>query len=171
MDFGVFVSVHFRNHVLLSENEFPRLHQCWWQVWDFGNRYRMLVSDLMHWESQQHNEKGHQHNDSASNIWNQSPTKRCHQHHCHRNPTENRSKVYLNALRYQETFFKFKDFCQSWQFSHRWTSFSAFLWYSRRYSILFERTRFWRWLKTIRFVHFFSLRFVFRSLSQVPKYN
>ena len=99
MDFGVFVSVHFRNHVLLSEN--------------------VQISD---WKM---------------------------------------IEVYLNALRYQETFFKFKDFCQSWQFSHRWTSFSTFLWYSRRYSILFEWTRFWRWLKTIRFVHFFLFEICF----------
>ena len=44
----------------------------------------MLVTDLIHWENHQHNEKSHQHNNSATNIRNQSPTSRCHQHHCHR---------------------------------------------------------------------------------------
>ena len=38
----------------------------------------MLVTDLIHWENHQHNEKSRQHNDSFTNISNQS-----HQHHCH----------------------------------------------------------------------------------------
>ena len=46
---------------------------CCWQVWDVGDRFRMLVTDLIHWENHQHNEKSRQHNDFA-NIWNQSPT-------------------------------------------------------------------------------------------------
>ena len=47
---------------------------CWWQVWDDGDRFRMLVTDLIHWENHQHNEKSRQHNDSGTNIWNQSPS-------------------------------------------------------------------------------------------------
>ena len=47
---------------------------CWWQVWDVGDRFRMLVAYLIHWKNHQHNEKSHQHNDSATNIWNQSPS-------------------------------------------------------------------------------------------------
>ena len=47
---------------------------CWWQVWDVGDRFRMLVTDLIHWENHQHNAKSRQHNDSATNIWNQSPS-------------------------------------------------------------------------------------------------
>ena len=35
---------------------------CWWQVWDVCDRFRMLVTDLIH----QHNEKSRQHNDSAT---------------------------------------------------------------------------------------------------------
>ena len=30
---------------------------CWWQVWDVGDRFRMLVNDLIHWENHQHNKK------------------------------------------------------------------------------------------------------------------
>ena len=47
---------------------------CWWQVWDVGDGFRMLVTELIHWENHQHNEKSRQHNDSATNIWNQSPS-------------------------------------------------------------------------------------------------
>jgi len=54
----------------------------WWQVWDVGDRFRMLVTDLIHWENHKHNEKRRQHNDSATNIWNKSPSE-SHQHHCH----------------------------------------------------------------------------------------
>ena len=41
---------------------------CWWQVWDLGDRFRMLVTDLIHWKNHQHNGKSHQHNDSGTNI-------------------------------------------------------------------------------------------------------
>ena len=27
---------------------------CWWQSWDAGDRFRMLVIDLIHWENHQH---------------------------------------------------------------------------------------------------------------------
>ena len=37
---------------------------CWWQVWDVVDRFNI----------HQHNEKSRQHNDSATNIWNQSPS-------------------------------------------------------------------------------------------------
>ena len=47
---------------------------CWWQV-DVNDRFRMLVTDLIHWENHQHNEKSRQHHDSATNIWNHSPSK------------------------------------------------------------------------------------------------
>ena len=62
--------------------------------------------------------------------------------------------IYLNALRYQETFFEFEYFCQPWQFSH-WSSFPAFLWNSCWYHPLSERSRFWRRLKIVLFVHLF----------------
>ena len=29
---------------------------CWWQVWDDGDRFRMLVTDLIHWKNHQHND-------------------------------------------------------------------------------------------------------------------
>ena len=44
---------------------------CWWQVWDVGDRFRMLVTDLFHWENHQHNEKSHHH--KITNI-TMSPT-------------------------------------------------------------------------------------------------
>ena len=30
---------------------------CWWQLWDVGDRFRMLVTDLIHCENHQHKEK------------------------------------------------------------------------------------------------------------------
>ena len=27
---------------------------CWWQVWDVSDRFRMLVTDLIHWGNYQH---------------------------------------------------------------------------------------------------------------------
>ena len=36
-----------------------------------GDKSEMLMTDLIHWENQQDNEKSRQHNDSATNIWNQ----------------------------------------------------------------------------------------------------
>ena len=53
--------------------------RCWWPVQDVGDRFRMLVTDLIHWENHQHHEKSLQHNDSATNISNQSPSE-SHQH-------------------------------------------------------------------------------------------
>ena len=47
---------------------------CWWQVRDISDRFRMLMTDLIHRESHQHSEKNRQDNDSAANIRNQSPT-------------------------------------------------------------------------------------------------
>ena len=38
-----------------------------------GDKFEMLVTDLIHWENHQHNEKSRQHNDSATNI-TMSPT-------------------------------------------------------------------------------------------------
>ena len=52
---------------------------CCWQVLDVGDRFGMLVIDLIYWENRQHNEKSREYIDSATNIWNQSPTLR-HQH-------------------------------------------------------------------------------------------
>ena len=43
---------------------------CWWQVWDIGDRFRMLVTDLIHWINHQHNAKSRQHIDSVANISN-----------------------------------------------------------------------------------------------------
>ena len=37
---------------------------CWWQFWDVGDRFGMLVIDLIHRKNHQHNEKRRQHNDS-----------------------------------------------------------------------------------------------------------
>ena len=34
-----------------------------------GDKFEMLVTDLIHIENQQHNEKSRQPNDSATNIW------------------------------------------------------------------------------------------------------
>ena len=39
----------------------------WWQVWDVGGRFEMLVTESLHWKS-------HQYKDSATNILNMSPT-------------------------------------------------------------------------------------------------
>ena len=39
-----------------------------------GDMFEMLVTDLIHWKYHQHNEKSRQHNDSATNISNQSPS-------------------------------------------------------------------------------------------------
>ena len=46
---------------------------CWWQVWDVSDRFGMLMTNFIHCENRQHN-------DSVTNIWNRSPTNRCHQH-------------------------------------------------------------------------------------------
>ena len=46
---------------------------CWWQVWDVGDRFRMLVTDLIHWENHQHNEK-------VLNIMILSPTSEISHH-------------------------------------------------------------------------------------------
>jgi len=43
-------------------------------VRDVGDKFEMLVTDLMHWKNHQHNEKSRQHIDSGTNISNQSPT-------------------------------------------------------------------------------------------------
>ena len=54
-----------------------RLHRCWWRMLEtkfVGDKFEMLVIDLIHWENHQHNEKSRQHNDSATNISNQSPS-------------------------------------------------------------------------------------------------
>ena len=48
--------------------------RCWWQVWDVCDRFSVLVTDLIHSENRQHNEKSRQQYDSATNISNQSPT-------------------------------------------------------------------------------------------------
>ena len=39
-----------------------------------GDKLEMLVTDLKHCENHQHNEKSRQHNDSATNISNLSPS-------------------------------------------------------------------------------------------------
>ena len=33
------------------------MEMCWWQVWDVGDRFRMLVTDLINRGHHQHNEK------------------------------------------------------------------------------------------------------------------
>ena len=52
------------------------LHQCWCRMLEtkfVGVKFEMLVTDLIHRENHQHNEKSRQRNDSTTNIW-------CHQH-------------------------------------------------------------------------------------------
>jgi len=44
----------------------------WWQVWDVGDRFGMLMTALLHLENHQDNEKSCQHNDSTTNISNQT---------------------------------------------------------------------------------------------------
>jgi len=54
-----------------------RLDRCWWRILEtkcVGDKFEMSLTDLMHWENHQHNEKSRQHNDSATNISNQSPS-------------------------------------------------------------------------------------------------
>ena len=54
---------------------FHRLHRCWWRMLEtkcVGDKFEMLVTDLIHWENHKHNETSHHHNDYATNIWNQS---------------------------------------------------------------------------------------------------
>ena len=51
-----------------SNIRYQRLHRCWWRMLEtkcVGDKFEMLVTDLIHW-------KKHQHNDSATNISNQS---------------------------------------------------------------------------------------------------
>ena len=54
--------------------KYKRLNWCWWQVWDVGDWFRMLVTYLLPWKNHRHNEKSRQHNDSATNISNRSPS-------------------------------------------------------------------------------------------------
>ena len=52
------------------------LHHCWWRMLEtkcVGDKFEMLVTDLIHWDYHQHNENSRQHNYSVINIWNQSP--------------------------------------------------------------------------------------------------
>ena len=40
------------------------LHRCWWRMLEtkcVGDKFEMLVTDLIHWKKHQHNEKSHQH--------------------------------------------------------------------------------------------------------------
>ena len=69
---------------------------CWWQVWDVGDRFIMLVTYLIHWENHQHNEKSRQHNESATNISNQSPSW-SHQHNDVTNITVTHAAVSILA--------------------------------------------------------------------------
>ena len=46
---------------------------CWWQDWDVGERFSMLVTDLIHWEKHQHNE--------VANIMILPPTSQISHHH------------------------------------------------------------------------------------------
>ena len=46
----------------------------WWQVWDVDDRFRMLVTDLIHWEN-------HQHNGKINNIMILPPTSQIGHHH------------------------------------------------------------------------------------------
>ena len=48
--------------------------RCWWPIQDVGDRFRMLVTDLMHWENHQHNEK-------VTNIIVLPPTSEISHHH------------------------------------------------------------------------------------------
>jgi len=58
-----------------------------------GDKFEMLVTDLIHKENHQHNEKRRQHYDSATNISNQSPSK-SHQHNDVTNITVTKQPTY-----------------------------------------------------------------------------
>ena len=52
-----------------SKDEIEKSIFYWWQVWDVGDRFRTLVTDLIHWENL----------NLVTNISNQSPSY-SHQH-------------------------------------------------------------------------------------------
>ena len=67
----------FRNQAIQAKIVQNWLHLCCWRMLEtkcVGDKFQMLVTDLIHWENHQHNEKSRQHNDSATNISNQSPS-------------------------------------------------------------------------------------------------
>jgi len=39
-----------------------------------GDQFKMLVTDLIHWQNEKYNEKSRQHNDSDTNISNRTPS-------------------------------------------------------------------------------------------------
>ena len=58
------------------------LHRCWWRIMEtecVGDKFEMLVTDLIYRKNHHYSEKSGQHNDSANNISNRSPSW-SHQH-------------------------------------------------------------------------------------------
>ena len=53
--------------------------KCWWEHWDLGDWFDMLMTDSLHWKSHQHDEKNYQHNDYVTNFIKMSPSL-SHQH-------------------------------------------------------------------------------------------
>ena len=74
--FKSFLNVEFVGIILVTAMLMTDVgyQMCCWQVWDVGDRFRMLVTDFIHCENYKHNEKSRQHNDSATNISNRSPS-------------------------------------------------------------------------------------------------
>ena len=53
------------------------LHRCWWRIMEtecVGDKFEMLVTDLIYRKNHHYSEKSGQHNDSANNISNRSPS-------------------------------------------------------------------------------------------------
>ena len=55
-------------------DEFGRLHRCWRRMLEtkcVGDKFEMLVTNLIHWENHQNNEKSRHYNDFATIFRNQ----------------------------------------------------------------------------------------------------
>ena len=73
------IHLNFRNDV---ESRFRKLkifwlHRCWWRMLEtkcVGDKFEMLLTDLIHWENRQHNEK-------VANIMIVPPTSQISHHH------------------------------------------------------------------------------------------
>ena len=45
----IYTVKHLRVTSMLMTDVWDQM--CWWQVWDVGDRFRILVTDLIHWEN------------------------------------------------------------------------------------------------------------------------
>ena len=53
-----------QQYLSTKDNKIRGLHRCWWRMLDtkcVGDKFEMLVTDLIHWENHQHSEKSRQH--------------------------------------------------------------------------------------------------------------